>query len=83
MCGWSDPHSSYDCKTQFSNNRQGMLERQGLLLTGVGECMHEVVGREGEKLFDLGFCLYWVEGGMSGVLRVYSLLVKLKLKSGN
>lgn len=34
-------------------------------------------------LFDLGFCLYWVEGGMARVSRVYSLLVKLKLKSGN
>lgn len=49
QCGWSGPHSSHDCKTHFSDNHQGMLKRQGLLLTGVGGYMPEVVGREGEN----------------------------------
>ena len=37
-CGWTGPDGSYcDCKMLLSNNHQGTLKEQGLLLTALGE----------------------------------------------
>ena len=85
---WTSFCGSY-YKTHLSNNHHGTFEKQDLLLTGHGmlghmACLglhHEVAGRE--RVQTWGSACTGVEGGVTKVSQVYSLLVNLKHKTGN
>lgn len=61
----------------LSNNHQGTLKRQGLLLMvleGTQHCISHTARsqREREREHRPGFCLYWGEGEVPGISWVHS-----------
>lgn len=92
MNGWTSPCSAYyDCKTYFSKNHQGTLEKQqqqqGLLVhrtgrntAGHGQGHTGRLAREGER--ERAHRPEGVKGGVPRLSQIHTSLVKLKRESG-